>query len=210
MKISKGIKEDGIIVGNNYDKYNTKNPIAKKLMEGFSNSLSSLVEHVNPDTIHEVGCGEGVWVVKWNKQGIKARGSDFSEQVIRLAKSNAEANGLDSDIFAQNSVYEVTKEKDTADLIVCCEVLEHLESPEVALKALKDLGCKHYIFSVPREPIWCGLNMIRGKYLMELGNTPGHIQHWSKNQFIELIGKYFQVDIVESPLPWTMVLCRND
>jgi hypothetical protein len=30
---------------------------------------------------------------------------------------------------------------------------------------------------VPREPIWRIGNMARGRYLGDLGNTPGHIQH---------------------------------
>jgi hypothetical protein len=64
------------------------------------------------------------------------------------------------------------------------------------------------VVSVPREPIWCGLNMVRGKYFSKLGNTPGHIQHWSSSDFVNLVSKYFDVVEVKKPLPWTMLLCR--
>ena len=40
MKVSGGIKEDGIVVGNTYDKYGSKNPIVRKIMQGFDDSLS--------------------------------------------------------------------------------------------------------------------------------------------------------------------------
>jgi hypothetical protein len=51
--------------------------------------------------------------------------------------------------------------------------------------------------------------MARGKYFGTLGNTPGHIQHWSKNAFCALVSEYVDVVAVRSPLPWTMVLGRR-
>lgn len=208
MKISGGIKEDGIVVGNAYDKYGSQNPIVRWLMKGFNDSLSELVAKAAPKTIHEIGCGEGYWVMQWNHQSIDARGSDFSSQVIELARENAVNNGIDPDIYKQCSIYDVEADHDSADLIVCCEVLEHLEHPEDGLQALQRAAEKHVIISVPREPIWCVLNMARGKYLSKLGNTPGHIQHWSRSGFIKLISKYFDIVEVKTPLPWTMVLCN--
>ncbi|ACY53740.1 MULTISPECIES: class I SAM-dependent methyltransferase [Vibrio] len=209
MKISKGIEEQGIPVGNYYDKYNTQNPIARKMMSNFDHHLSQLVDMVTPKSIHEIGCGEGVWALKWHQQGIRVKGSDFSQQVIQLARDNAQAHNLEDILFEQKSVYDVARETDSADLVVCCEVLEHLEHPEQALATLQDLDTDYYIFSVPREPLWCALNMARGKYLNSWGNTPGHIQHWSKNAFLTLLNQHFEILEVRSPIPWTMVLCQR-
>jgi hypothetical protein len=50
--------------------------------------------------------------------------------------------------------------------------------------------------------------MARGKYLLQGGNTPGHIQHWSSRGFVELVSRHFEVVKVRKPLPWTMLLCR--
>ena len=208
MKISGGIREDGIVVGNAYDKYGSRNPIVRWLMSGFSDSLSELVVKAAPKTIHEIGCGEGYWVMQWNRQGIDARGSDFSSQVIELARSNAVDNGLSPDVYKQRSIYDVESDHDSADLIVCCEVLEHLEHPEDGLQALQRVADKHVIVSVPREPIWCALNMVRGKYISKLGNTPGHIQHWSCSNFVKLVSQYFDIVEVKNPLPWTILLGR--
>lgn len=208
MKISGGLQEDGIVVGNAYDKYGSKNPVVRWLMKGFADTLSSLVSKVKPEAIHEVGCGEGYWVLDWNKQGIKARGSDFSEKVIALAHENAKDRSISPTIFAARSIYDIEPGQDSADLIVCCEVLEHLEQPEAGLAALQRVATDYVILSVPREPIWCVLNLARGKYLTSLGNTPGHIQHWSTGSFIGLVSRYFDVVEVKTPLPWTMLLCR--
>lgn len=63
--------------------------------------------------------------------------------------------------------------------------------------------------SVPREPMWRVLEMARGKYPGALGNTPGHVNHWGRASFLELIARRFDVLQTRSPLPWTMVLCRR-
>jgi SAM-dependent methyltransferase len=208
MKISGGLQENGIAVGNAYDKYGSRNPFVRWLMKGFSATLSRLVEKANPRTIHEIGCGEGYWVLHWNRQGIEARGSDFSEKVISLARDNAKDEGVSPIVFNQSSIYEIKSGRDSADLIVCCEVLEHLEQPEAGLTALMGVATDYVILSVPREPIWRALNMVRGKYPASFGNTPGHIQHWSTAKFTDLVGRYFDIVEVQTPLPWTMLLCR--
>ena len=209
MKISEGLREGDIVVGNNYNKYASKNPIARRLMRGFSESLSALVSKAAPQAIHEVGCGEGYWTLAWHQQGMQVKGSDFSEQVIALAKENAVEQGLPPSLFSRRSIYELAAGTDSADLIVCCEVLEHLDDPEAGLAALQRVATRSIILSVPREPLWCALNVARGKYWSSLGNTPGHVQHWSSQAFVDLVQKYFQVQEIRKPLPWTMVLCKR-
>lgn len=209
VKISGGIEEQGIVVGNVYDKYGSSNPVVRWIMQGFESSLSDLVKIAEPKAIHEIGCGEGYWVLRWAENGIPARGCDFSMHAIKLARENAVYQGLSPNIFTVRSIYDLKTGHDSADLVVCCEVLEHLEDPEAGLKALKQVVSRHLIVSVPREPIWCALNLARGRYLKVLGNTPGHIQHWSKSRFIRLVSQHFQIVEIRSPLPWTMLLCRS-
>lgn len=100
-------------------------------------------------------------------------------------------------------------ERHGADLVVCCEVLEHLNRPEEALRRLQCVVSRNLIISVPREPIWRLLNLARGKYIGSLGNTPGHLQHWSARAFTQLVARYFELVAVRTPLPWTIALCRR-
>lgn len=209
MKISGGIKDDGIVVGNAYDKYGSGNVIVKRIMKGFHRELADLVEKSGPKTIHEVGCGEGYWVTEWHKQGFDARGSDFSEKVIAIARENGANEGVSPKAFSPRSIYDMAPKQDSADLIVCCEVLEHLEDPRTALQALQKIVTKNLIISVPREPVWCALNLVRGKYISDFGNTPGHMQHWSSKSFVALVSEYFMVTEVRKPLPWTMLYCSR-
>jgi 2-polyprenyl-3-methyl-5-hydroxy-6-metoxy-1,4-benzoquinol methylase len=208
VHIPGNLQEEGIIVGNAFDKYHSGNLLVRWLMRGFEASLDHCVQRSSPTSIHEVGCGEGYWVVRWLDRGINARGSDFSELVVDLAKRNGAQAGLTGEIFSAKSIYDLKPGADSADLVVCCEVLEHLEYPRKALEVLQRMVGGHLVISVPREPLWRVLNFARGKYIRQLGNTPGHLQHWSSRSFRQLVGEYFDIVEVMQPLPWTMLLCR--
>jgi 2-polyprenyl-3-methyl-5-hydroxy-6-metoxy-1,4-benzoquinol methylase len=207
MKISNGLSEDGVIVGNAYDKYGSSNPVVQHIMRGFDSALSGLVRRAAPSSIHEIGCGEGYWVLRWLKEGLVTSGSDFSGKVVDIARENAVAQGVSPDVFACQNIYDIQPDGVGADLVVCCEVLEHLVDPERALCILESLRARHVILSVPREPLWSTMNIVRGKYISALGNTPGHIQRWSQRAFLRLVGCHFDIVEVRAPIPWTMVLC---
>ena len=59
-----------------------------------------------------------------------------------------------------------------------------MPDPEATLAEMARVARRHLLVSVPREPLWRGLNMARGAYLRDLGNTPGHVNHWSKRAFV--------------------------
>ena len=203
--------ENGIEVGNHYDKYNSKNFIARYLTAGFEKALVKYVEQVHPRSIHEVGCGEGFWVLKWKEiygNDFQSTRTDFSQKVIDIARSNAEKRLLPPEIFQTDSIYDLTNSPH-ADLLLCSEVLEHLETPAQALSQLAKKAEKYVIISVPNEPIWRVCNMLRFKYLKDFGNTPGHIQHWSRKQITNLVKDYFHILDVCSPFPWTILLCEK-
>lgn len=128
---------------------------------------------------------------------------DISEKVIKEAQQK-----YPHIHFSAGNIYEITP-KTKYDLILCCEVLEHLDTPEKALKELKKVSDGYIILSVPREPIWRCLNLLRGKYWRAFGNTPGHIQHWSSNSFKRFLKENgMEIIRITNPLPWTMILCR--
>lgn len=206
--MKKPIIEDGVIAGNFYNKYKTENPIARYLMDGFTTSIIELVSESRAVDIHEVGCGEGYLSAILAKNNKRVRASDFSPQVIQKARDIAKKAELDID-FKVCSIYDFSEQQDAAELVVCCEVLEHLEEPKRALTVLSRLANPYLLVSVPREPMWRLLNIARGKYISNIGNTPGHIQHWSKETFVKLLEKYVDIVRVLTPIPWVVALCRS-
>lgn len=198
--------EGGILIGNQLDKDQVANPVARRLVAGFDAALVNLVRATRPTSVHEVGCGEGRLSRKLHALlNLEVLASDFSRELTAENQARGDAGVR----YVARSVYALDPATDRADLIVCCEVLEHVERPAEALAALRALGAAHYVLSVPREPWWRVLNLVRGKYLGALGNTPGHLNHWSRRGFGRFLARGgFRTERCLCPLPWTMVSGR--
>jgi 2-polyprenyl-3-methyl-5-hydroxy-6-metoxy-1,4-benzoquinol methylase len=194
--------------GNVYDKYGTSNPIARRLMARFLADLDAMVERTGAREVHEVGCGEGELAIRLARRGLRARGTDAFPQVLQEARRRADATGVEVD-FEATPAERLEPARHAAELIVCCEVLEHLEDPDRALEVLAGLAKPWLIASVPREPLWRGLNLARLSYVGQFGNTPGHLNHWSRRGFVRFLTSSFEVIELRSPTPWTMALCHN-
>lgn len=199
--------EPPLVAGNVYPKYDTRNPIARRLVAGYLVAFHELVDMSGTDEVLEVGCGEGFLSTALATKGYRVRGVDVSPAIIKVARASAAAAGLDVR-FEVASVYDMDPDADLAGLVVCCEVLEHLEEPQRAFEILAKVANPYLLVSVPREPLWRVLNVMRGRYLTDLGNTPGHLQHWSQRQFLSTLERFTEVVAVRAPLPWTMALCR--
>jgi SAM-dependent methyltransferase len=193
--------------GNVYDKYGSANPIERRLMSGFMSDLDELVDRSGAKEAHEVGCGEGEVSIRLARRGMRVRGTDAFSQVLEEARGRAAAAGVEID-FEATPVEQLDPERHSAELVICCEVFEHLEDPDHGLEVLAGLARPWLIASVPREPLWRALNLARFSYVGALGNTPGHLSHWSKRGFERFLGERFEVVDLRSPLPWTMALCR--
>ena len=83
-----------------------------------------------------------------------------------------------------------------------------MPDPERSVAEMARVARRHLLVSVPREPLWRALNLARGAYVRQLGNTPGHVNHWSRASFERLLAPHGEVVEVRSPFPWTMVLVR--
>lgn len=207
--LQKNKQENDFVDGNYYNKYEAKNFIAKYLTNNFMKTVSRLIESVKEEcySLTEIGCGEGYIIsslASLNFKSIKA--FDLSKRVVDIAMQRCKEQRVD---FYVKSVYDLNLE-DSAELMVCCEVLEHLENPEKALELIESVTKKYCIFSVPNEPLWCFLNICRLKYLKNYGNTPGHINNWSPRQFINLLSNKFEIIAIKKPLPWQVYLVKKN
>lgn len=192
----------GNVVGNTYDKYGTRNPVARWLMKGFLDAVSAAFDAVAPTEVLEVGCGEGKLATALLRSTAR-RPARFVATDLNLDRV---ASDVDPAIdFREASVYQLPFADDELDLVVCCEVLEHLEDPPRALREIRRVARRAVLLSTPREPLWRAMNVARGKYLRDLGNTPGHIQHFSRRDLLELVGRELRIEHVATPIPWTVV-----
>ncbi len=201
------VSSEGVVTGNTFDKYGSGNPVVKRLMAGFEGALHELFNRAAPDSVLDVGCGEGVLIHRWALQRAESRmvGIDLQEQSIQAGWEQRRAPNLEYRVMeAANLPFG----EDEFELASAIEVLEHVPDPEHTLTEMTRCSSRHLLVSVPREPLWRMLNMARGAYWRELGNTPGHLNHWSRKSFVELLSRHGEVVEVRSPFPWTMLLVR--
>jgi ubiquinone/menaquinone biosynthesis C-methylase UbiE len=190
------------VVGNVYDKYGSRNPIARLLMRNFLEAVTDLYARSSPRSVLEVGCGEGHLAQHLIVHG--GRPERFEATDIDTSRVVPEIDPLIT--VREASIYDLPYEDDTFDLVVCCEVLEHVERPAEALAEVARVASRRVLVSTPWEPVWRMLNVMRGRYLRDLGNTPGHIQHFSRSALERLASTRLRVLSRRRPLPWTILL----
>jgi SAM-dependent methyltransferase len=201
------VSDEGIVTGNTYDKYGSTNPVVRRLMSAFQRTLDELFEQSDPSSVLDVGCGEGVLVHQWAQRLGDRRvvGIDLQEESIQAGWAQRRAPNLEYRVMAAEDLPFAENEFDLASAI---EVLEHVPDPEHTLAEMARCAERYLLVSVPREPLWRMLNMARGAYWPALGNTPGHLNHWSRRSFVRLLSRYGEVAEIRSPFPWTMLLVR--
>jgi 2-polyprenyl-3-methyl-5-hydroxy-6-metoxy-1,4-benzoquinol methylase len=192
-------------VGNAYDKYGSANPVVQRLMRRFTAELDELLALAAPVSVLDVGCGEGVLTEQWAERFERVVGVDLDHPALgreweRRRRSNLEFRAADAASlpFAENEF----------DLVCGVEMLEHLPDPSAALAEMARVARRWVLVSTPQEPLWRILNLLRGAHWRSLGNTPGHLNHWSARDLRTLVGRYGRVVATRSPTPWTMVLAE--
>lgn len=198
---------EAVPTGNTYDKYGSTNPVVRRLMSNFERTLGELFTQAAPSSVLDVGCGEGVLTHKWALALGDKRivGIDLDDPKLLAEQATRQAPNLEYRVMkAENMPFS----DDEFGLASAIEVLEHVPDPAHTVAEMARVARDHLLVSVPREPLWRGLNMARGSYLKDLGNTPGHVNHWSKRSFVKLLSQHGEVVEARSPFPWTMLLVR--
>lgn len=191
----------------NFAKHTSKNPIQRLLIKHFYSEFISMIEPLKPNKILDAGCGEGFSLnkLKENNIGKKLEGLEYSKTAINLGEK----------VFPQinikrGSVYDIPYKRDSFDIVVCTEVLEHLEDTKKALSEIMRVSRKYAIFSVPNEPFFMLSNLLRGKNLKRFGNDEGHLNHWTIYSFQKLLNKNgFKIKKLKLPFPWILVLAEK-
>ncbi|MDQ6817719.1 MAG: class I SAM-dependent methyltransferase [Actinomycetota bacterium] len=191
--------------GNTYDKYGSTNPVVRRLMARFERSLDELFFLAKPQSVLDVGCGEGVLSARWADQpGVRrVVGVDLDDPKLHAEWAKRPRENLEFRTFSGD---ELPFGDGDFDLAAAIEVLEHVPDPDRTVGEMARVARHHLLVSVPREPLWRVLNLARGAYLRDLGDTPGHLNHWTERAFVDLLARHGAVSEVRAPLPWTMVL----
>lgn len=195
-------------------KYEAAGKVGDCLVNHYFRDVERLTQRVAADslieTALEIGCGPGYStkrLLAMLPPGACLKASEPGDKQIAVAR----AMNPDMEIIEED-IYKLQRRDDSLGLVYLLEVLEHLDSPQKGLAEIKRVLAPggFLILGVPREPLWCALNFARGKYRKDFGNTPGHLNHWSRRSIVRLVSCHFgPVVAVRSPLPWTLVLAQK-
>lgn len=188
----------------NYEKFQTGNPVVRRLFDGFFETVARMVEESRPERVLDAGCGEGETIERLGSLlPHPVTGVDLNPDSVRFAASR-----LPEDRFDTADLLALPFDTDSFDLVLCLEVLEHIPDPRPALAELARVSSCDLILSVPHEP-WFRLgSLARGKYVSGFGNHPEHVNHWNPRTFREFLSGSVEPLEVTTSLPWVIARCR--
>jgi SAM-dependent methyltransferase len=188
----------------NYAKFQTRNPVVRRLIDRFYARVAAEVEPLAPGAALDAGCGEGESIVRLGHllPG-RIAAVDLSEEAVAFT-----ARRIPRAETAVASLYELPFADDAFDLVLCLEVLEHLDDPEAAVAELARVCSAKLVFSVPHEP-WFRLgSLARGKHLRALGDHPEHVNHFDRARLRQLLDRRLEVTAIRGSFPWLIACCR--
>jgi SAM-dependent methyltransferase len=192
-----------VVIGNHCHKYTTGNPAIRFLTMRFLRALQGVLDEVQRETptarVLEVGCGEGEIASLLHHRWGDVTGLDLPDAGLRADWATVEGPR-----FLHADAERLPFPDDHFDVVLAVEVLEHLRDPQKGLEEMARVSRRHLVFSVPREPIFRMGNLFTGRHVRDLGNTPGHLNHWGTKAFLEFTGQVGRVRTHRTPLPWTI------
>jgi 2-polyprenyl-3-methyl-5-hydroxy-6-metoxy-1,4-benzoquinol methylase len=192
-------------IGNATPKYEASNPVVRRLLERFLRRLDETADRIGASSVLDVGCGEGVVTERLAERLAPAQvlGVDADDAGLQKEWQRRTAPNLS---FQTASAYELPFADGSFELVCAIEVLEHLDRPHDALAEMSRVASQALLVSVPNEPIWRISHMLAGRNLRSLGNSPGHVNHWSTHAFANLVSEYGRVERIEGVFPWTLAV----
>lgn len=105
----------------------------------------------------EIGCGDGGNLLPFSKKGCNTLGVDLAECRISDAKKFFHEANAAGEFFASD-IFDIKGKDGLFDLIICHDVLEHIENKSFFISSLKRFlaprgGC-FYLFSCVANAVW--------------------------------------------------------
>jgi trans-aconitate methyltransferase len=187
----------------NFQKYQTGNPLMQRIIQRFLNEVVETACQLDPDSIVDLGCGEGIvaGMLRAEMPNAGYLGLDLSETAIHTA--TVLQPGLE---FRVGNVLDPVADPGCAELVLCLEVVEHLDEPDEAVARVMEWTSRYALISVPWEPWFRMGNFLRGRHIRRLGNHPEHIQQFTPRLFSALLGRHAESHRVWTCFPWILGL----
>jgi 2-polyprenyl-3-methyl-5-hydroxy-6-metoxy-1,4-benzoquinol methylase len=198
------VQEAGVAT-TNFEKFQTGNPIVRRLIDRFYGEVATIVGGIPASSALDAGCGEGETLARLG--GLLPE--DLAAIDLNPESAAYTAARFPTAAVETGSIAALPYPDDRFDLVLCLEVLEHIEDPDAALADLERVGRRDFVISTPDEP-WFRLgSLLRGKYPRSLGDHPEHVNHWTPSSLSRFLSSRLEVVRVRRSLPWLVAHCRK-
>jgi 2-polyprenyl-3-methyl-5-hydroxy-6-metoxy-1,4-benzoquinol methylase len=147
----------------------------------------------NLQSVVDVGCGSGFKLIKYLSE-FKTIGTE-TEPCYSLLKTKYPDNEWYLAGEPEKSFFENPNIKN-ADVVLCCDVIEHIVDPDVLLDHLLSLNATYYIISTPCREILCNSDRYSATYKSTWNGPPlngCHVREWTMNEFVQYLSEKFEV-----------------
>ena len=194
------MSENLITKSSHEHKYTNKNFFHRFFLNRFLDIVYYEIDTLDSNTILDFGCGEGFFLKAMRDRGLSGKkilGLDNREDAIKRAITL-----IPEYDFRHLDLFQIKPDDFQFDLVIAIEVLEHLYQPETFLKHLSLLSSKYVLFTIPFEPWFRIINLLRGRDILRLGNHPEHVNHWSPASFRKFLEQHIKIKTIYVKFPW--------
>ena len=199
----------------NLSKHTNPNALHQWLLQRFHERVGDLVGDallpagapVQATGILDVGCGEGFVLRHLVRRfpTLAPRGIDARAQALTWARRQ----GPHTASWVLGDAAQLPFADRSFPVVLCLEVLEHLDRPWSALEELRRVCSGSLIVSVPNQPFFAAANLLRGKNLSTAGEDPDHRSHWRGATFLRELRRRLVVERVTYSFPWVIATART-
>lgn len=128
----------------NYNKFHKKTRIQTKIINSKNFTYHYLIKELERieyknKKILDIGCGSGATTFYLARKALKVYGIDISKRAVELCQQSRTSLGLEGKVIFRIMNFPQKTPRDKFDIIICSEVLEHLENDILALKQIKKI-----------------------------------------------------------------------
>jgi len=191
----------------NRQKHLNPNFLQSLLLARFHREIIGLVQETGASRVLDAGCGEGFGLqhLQQTVPGLTLIGGDLSIEAMVWGRANLHYEAP----LVNMNLYQLPFPDDNFPLVICLEVLEHLPNSRIGLRELARVSSDYVLLSVPHEPLFRGVNFLRGRHLGALGNDPEHLHNYTGRTFRQMIDSVIDVLWHGYSFPWQIALGRK-
>ncbi|MGI9370352.1 MAG: class I SAM-dependent methyltransferase [Ruegeria sp.] len=172
----------------------------------FHDALAEELASLSPESVLDFGCGEGFVLDEMASRAVELdayTGLDLRPDALADARTRWPMKQ-----FVCADLFDSQFDAQRFDVSIAFEVFEHLFDPDTALERLVSLTDRAIVLTVPHEPWFQIVNLMRGRDLIRLGNHPEHVQHWNPESFAEFISQHAELVSIRRSFPFMIATAR--